>query len=42
MALTALNRSANATLEGEVLLAGRNLLTLSERELRPSAVPRSP
>jgi oligopeptide/dipeptide ABC transporter ATP-binding protein len=35
MALTALNRSANATLEGEVLLAGRNLLTLSERELRP-------
>jgi peptide/nickel transport system ATP-binding protein len=35
MALTALNRSANATLEGEVLLGGRNLLTLRERELRP-------
>ena len=35
MALTALNRSANATLEGEVLLAGRNLLTLRERQLRP-------
>ena len=35
MALTALNRSANATLEGEVLLGGRNLLTLGERQLRP-------
>ena len=35
MALTALNRSANATLEGEVMLAGRNLLTLRERQLRP-------
>ena len=35
MALTALNRSANATLEGEVLLGGRNLLTLRERQLRP-------
>jgi peptide/nickel transport system ATP-binding protein len=34
MALTALNRSANATLEGEVLLGGRNLLTLRERQLR--------
>ena len=34
MALTALNRSANATLEGEVLLNGRNLLTLGERQLR--------
>jgi oligopeptide/dipeptide ABC transporter ATP-binding protein len=35
MALTALNRSANATLEGEVLLAGRDLLRLRERQLRP-------
>ena len=34
MALTALNRSANATLEGEVLLNGRNLLALPERQLR--------
>jgi peptide/nickel transport system ATP-binding protein len=34
MALTALNRSANATLEGEVLLGGCNLLTLGERRLR--------
>jgi oligopeptide/dipeptide ABC transporter ATP-binding protein len=34
MALTALNRSANATLEGEVLLGGRNLLALGERQLR--------
>jgi peptide/nickel transport system ATP-binding protein len=35
MALTALNRSANATLEGEVMLGGRNLLKLGERQLRP-------
>ncbi len=34
MALTALNRAHNARLEGEVIYGGRNLLTLSEPELR--------
>jgi oligopeptide/dipeptide ABC transporter ATP-binding protein len=34
MALTALNRSHNATLEGSVQFGGRDLLTLSEPQLR--------
>jgi oligopeptide/dipeptide ABC transporter ATP-binding protein len=34
MAMTALNRGANASLEGSVMFAGRDLLRLSDAELR--------
>ncbi|HTU30529.1 MAG TPA: ABC transporter ATP-binding protein [Solirubrobacteraceae bacterium] len=35
MALTALNRSRNSSFEGQVLYGGRDLLALSDSELRP-------